>query len=167
MKNKLLFDFSINKENRTALVEREFAADLPTVWKAWTRAEILDRWWAPKPWKAETKSMDFSEGGHWLYAMVGPEGERHWGRADYLSIQPEKSFNLKDSFCDENGTIDTEAPQSNWESRFTTRDDLTHVHITLRFKNTDDLEKLVETGFKEGFTASMDNLDALLSNLKI
>jgi len=38
----LLFDFTVNKENNTINIEREFAADLDLVWDAWTKPEILD-----------------------------------------------------------------------------------------------------------------------------
>src|SRR5690606_24689155 len=105
MKPNLLFDFTVNKENKTIHVTREFDANLELVWEAWTNPEILDQWWAPKPWRTETKSMDFREGGHWLYAMVGPKGEKHWNMAQYISIENEKYFKAKDGFCDENGNI--------------------------------------------------------------
>lgn len=49
MNTPLLFDFSVNKENKTIHVTREFAANRELVWKAWTTAELLDQWWAPKP----------------------------------------------------------------------------------------------------------------------
>jgi uncharacterized protein YndB with AHSA1/START domain len=58
------------------IVTREFDANSDLVWKAWTTAELLDQWWAPKPYRAETKSLDFREGGVWLYAMVSPENEK-------------------------------------------------------------------------------------------
>src|SRR5690606_26587484 len=115
--------------------------------------------------RAETQSMDFRAGGYWLYAMIGPEGEQHWGRADYLAIQPEVAFTLKDSFSDEGGVVNPGAPQATWETRFTEEDNRTRVNITLRFEDPEDLEKLVEMGFKEGFTASMENLDELLPRL--
>ena len=86
MKSGLLFDFNVNKENKTLNVTREFAADKNLVWSAWTEKEILDQWWAPKPWKTDTKSMDFREGGRWLYAMCGPEGEEHWSFSDFTSV---------------------------------------------------------------------------------
>ena len=73
-------------EHNRVVVEREFQAGIDRVWRAWTESEQLDQWWGPKPYKAETKSMDFRVGGAWLYSMVGPEGERHWGREDFLSI---------------------------------------------------------------------------------
>src|SRR5687768_8096768 len=103
MKSNVLINFTIDKENKKIKVEREFDAPVARVWAAWTEQELLDQWWAPKPWKARTKTMDFREGGYWLYAMVGPEGEEHWARADYKSISPLRSFSAADSFCDENG----------------------------------------------------------------
>ncbi len=56
--------------NKKLIVVREFDAPLEQVWKAWTDSNILDKWWAPKPWKAKTKSMDFREGGTWLYSLM-------------------------------------------------------------------------------------------------
>ena len=48
--------------NKRITVTRNFEAPLEQVWKALTEKDLLDQWWAPKPWKAKTKSMDFREG---------------------------------------------------------------------------------------------------------
>ncbi len=92
MSTNLALDFSVNKENKTISIKREFNAERPLVWDAYTKSEILDQWWAPSPWKARTKTMDFREGGHWHYAMVGPEGEEHWALVNYKTIQPLQKF---------------------------------------------------------------------------
>lgn len=165
MKNQLLFDFTVNKENKTIHVVREFNASLPFVWKAWTTPELLDQWWGPRPWKAETKSMDFREGGCWLYAMVSPEGEKHWSKVNYLSIEKEEFFSAKDGFSDEDGKMNTDFPQSRWENQFKRKEDKTVVNITLTFDTLEDLEKIIEMGFKEGFTMGLNQLDELI-NLK-
>ena len=83
MKSNLLMNFTVDKENKTVNVKREFNASLANVWSAWTEAEILDQWWAPSPWKSKTKSMEFKEGGQRLYAMVGPQGGKT-GEFDHL-----------------------------------------------------------------------------------
>jgi uncharacterized protein YndB with AHSA1/START domain len=164
--SNLLFDFSVNKENNTIHVIREFNAGLDLVWKAWTTAELLDQWWGPKPWKAETKTMDFREGGYWLYAMVSPEGERHWSKVNYISIVKEKSFAAKDGFCDENGTMDPAFPQNLWENTFNTKGtNVAVVDMLLTFDTLSDLEKTIEMNFKEGFTMGLQQLDELLSTL--
>jgi uncharacterized protein YndB with AHSA1/START domain len=149
-------------KNKQLKLTREFDADVETVWKAWTTREILDKWWAPKPWRAETKSMDFREGGSWLYAMVGPEGEKHWARADYKSIKPKQSFEYIDAFCDENGKITNTAPSMHWNCDFKGSGDATVVQIDISFDKEADIQAILEMGFEQGFTDGLANLDELL-----
>jgi len=159
MNSNLLFDFTVDKEKNTVNVKREFAADLNMVWDAWTKPELLDLWWAPKPYKTKTKSMDFREGGFWLYAMISPEGEKHWCKNDYHKIEIQKSFSGLDAFCDENGKINTEMPRTLWTNVFSTNSDKTLVTITAKYESLADLEKIIAMGFKEGFTMALGNLD--------
>ena len=163
MKTSLLSTFDVDKTNKQITVEREFAAPVKTVWNAWTTPEILDQWWAPKPWKAETKSMDFRVGGRWIYAMKGPDGEKHWALADYKSIDPEKNYTALDAFCDENGNINQDFARMHWTNTFKVNNDSTIVNIVIDFDRLEDLEKIMEMGFKEGFQAAHENLDELLS----
>lgn len=166
MKTKaLLMNFSIDKENNRVKVEREFAAPVSKVWAAWTQSHLLDQWWAPKPWQAKTKTMDFREGGHWLYAMVGPDGNESWARADYKSILPMKKFSAQDAFCDENGNINRDLPTPVWTNEFTEESGSTFVTIDVVFNELSEIEKYIEMGFKEGFTAALENLDQLLNTL--
>ena len=162
MKTNFLFDFSVDKENRTVNVKREFDAPLSNVWSAWTDPKILDQWWAPKPWKSRTKSMGFKEGGQRLYAMVGPEGEEHWALADFKSITPKTNFKFLDGFCDNHGNINKELPRSVWNVDFTDLTDSTIVNIKIEHESLSDLEKIIEMGFKEGFTMALGNLDELI-----
>lgn len=162
MKNDLLFDFTTDKANKKLEVKREFASDVAKVWKAWTTPEILDQWWAPKPWKAVTQSMDFTPGGAWLYYMEGPEGERHYCRADYNSITEEQNFNGLDAFCDEQGKVNENLPRTNWDVSFSQQGDKTLVHVINSFEKLEDLEGIIQMGFKEGFSMALGNLDEIL-----
>jgi uncharacterized protein YndB with AHSA1/START domain len=166
MSNNLAFDFSVNKENKTITVKREFAAELPLVWDAYTKSEILDQWWAPKPWKARTKTMDFREGGHWHYAMVGPKGEEHWALANYKIVQIRKKFTALDAFTDSDGNVNKDLPQSKWEVTFTDKGQITLVEFQIAFDDLAQLEATIQMGFKEGLTMAMEGLDELLSSLK-
>ncbi len=166
MKPTLAFDFIVNKENNTIHIIREFAANLELVWKAWTTPELLDQWWGPQPWRAETKTMDFREGGYWLYAMVSPEGEKHWSKANFLSIVKEKSFSSKGGFSDENGNLNTAFPQNVWENTFISKENKVQVDILLSYDSLADLEKEIEMGFKEGMTIDFEQLDELLAALQ-
>lgn len=166
MKANLAFDFTVNKENNTINVKREFAAEVALVWDAYTKAEILDQWWAPKPWKAKTKRMDFREGGQWLYAMVGPNGEEHWSVANYKSIQPQKKFTGLDGFTDSEGNLNKDMPQSKWDVSFSEKGDHTLVELMISYDDFAQLEATINMGFKEGLGMAMENLDELLPNLK-
>lgn len=163
MNSNLTFDFTVNRENNTVNVQREFAADLALVWEAWTNPEILDQWWAPKPYRTETKTMNFSEGGMWLYAMISPTDEIHWCKADYKKIEPQKSYSYVDNFCDENGNVGEAFPNSFWTNVFSENAETTIVNITIKYESLEALEKVVQVGFKEGFTMAMENLDQYIA----
>lgn len=161
MKTSLLVDFSVDKENKAIYVKREFSAPLSSVWAAWTESNLLDKWWAPKPWKAKTKTMDFREGGKWLYAMVGPDNSEQWCREDFSEIKRLKHFSSISQFCDENGIINQSFPRMLWRNEFIETPDATLVNIEVSFDEYADLQKYLEMGFKEGFIAAMENLDEI------
>ncbi len=143
-------------------VVREFAGPVESVWAAWTDASLLDQWWAPRPWKAVTKSMDFSEGGYWLYYMSGPDGEQIWNRVDFITIEPQKSFIADSYFCDEQGNNNFTISIMHWKNQFHKTVEGTKVEVEITFAETADLEKIIEMGFQEGFTSAHENLDEIL-----
>lgn len=163
MSTKKAMTFDVNEAQKKIHVEREFSAPLSMVWQAWTDAEILDMWWAPKPWKCETRRMDFRPGGRWHYAMVGPEGERQWCLADYKMVNPEKRYTLSDAFCDENEIADDTKPAAHWDVNFVTAGDETRVVIDVLFDNSQDVADIIKMGFREGFTMGLENLDEYLA----
>jgi uncharacterized protein YndB with AHSA1/START domain len=152
--------------NKKMDVSREFAADVETTWKAWTDPALLDQWWAPHPWKAKTKSMNFKEGGRWLYCMMGPDGSVHWARADYRTIVAPKYFIADDCFCDENGVKNDQMPSMTWKVQFESSGAGTKVQVEITFASEKDLQQIIDTGFEEGFRMAHGNLDELLKKLE-
>lgn len=167
MKTNLLLDFTVDKDNSTIIVKREFDAPVDFVWRAWTEAELLDKWWAPKPWQSKTKSMNFEEGGRRLYAMQGPQGEEHWALADYTSISPKNNFQQLDAFCDKDANLNTQMPRSQWSVDFEpANDSTTTVTVHIKHEKFEDIQTIIEMGFKEGFTMALENLDEVIDNQK-
>lgn len=162
--NSLLFDVTIDNESKTVFVTKEFDAELSLVWDAFTTKEILDQWWAPKPFMSKTKVMDFKVGGRRFYAMVGPEGQEMWQLQKYTSISPKTNFKYFSAFADkdENPSL----PGSDWDFNFTERNGITKVSISIKNDSLERMLKMIEIGFKEGFTATLNELAALLPNLK-
>ena len=161
--NDLLFDFTLDKSKKTAFINREFDAGLSLVWDAFTKAEILDQWVAPKPWTSKTKFMDFKVGGRRFYAMVSPEGQERWAIQQYTSISPKTNFKMFNAFADEDEN--PQLPGSDWDYTFSEEDGKTTVHITIYNESLARMEKMIEMGFTEGFKMSMSNLENLLANL--
>lgn len=165
MKNTLQFDFLVDKEKNTITIKKEFAANRQLVWDCHTKSELLDRWFAPQPFTTKTKFMDFREGGHWLYAMVEPEGKEYWGRMDYVKINPIKSYTALDAFCDEKGEVNPELPRANWDVTFQDLTENSLVQTVVTYKSLGDLEAVIQMGMKEGLTATLERLDDLLLTL--
>jgi uncharacterized protein YndB with AHSA1/START domain len=170
MNNNLKFDFEISNENNTIVINREFDADLELVWKAWTTSELLDKWWGPEPCHAETKSMDFREGGHWLYCMIVPASitddkkeQMHWGKQEYEKIVKHKYFSGTDVFCDENGNANPELPKGKFKNELSKESNgKTLVTMISNHNSFEDIEALIAMGFKEGITVCFNQLDELL-----
>ncbi|MCZ4244098.1 SRPBCC family protein [Pedobacter punctiformis] len=163
MKNNLLFDFTVDKATKTVLVTREFAADLSLVWDAFTKKEILDQWWAPKPWASKTKFMNFEVGGKRFYAMVSPEGQEHWSLQQFTSITPKTNFKYLNAFAD--AAENPELPASEWNLSFSEENGNTKVSIKIYNESLARMEKMIEMGFEGGFTMTLNYLDELLATL--
>ena len=164
MSSNLLFDFTVDKATKTVFVTREFNAELPLVWGAFTKQEILDQWWAPKPFASKTKHMDFKVGGRRFYAMVSPEGHEMWAIQKYTSITPKTNFKYLNAFADKDENPDL--PGSDWDLTFTEQNGITKVSITIYNDSLERMEKMIEMGFKEGFTMTLNELENLLLTLK-
>lgn len=162
MKPNLQFDFIVDKQNNTLTVKREFAANRQLVWDCYTKSELLDRWFAPKPLTTKTKSMDFSNGGHWHYAMVEPNGTEYWGLTEYTEIQPTDYYKALDAFSDSAGNINAELPRANWNVSFHDFGENAMVQTVVTYKSLSDLETVINMGMEEGMLSTLERLDDLL-----
>jgi uncharacterized protein YndB with AHSA1/START domain len=165
MKADLQFDFLVDKEKNTITIKREFAAKRQLVWDCYTKSELLDRWFAPKPLTTKTKFMDFSKGGHWHYAMVEPNGQEYWGRMDYQTIQPIDNYTSLDGFCDDTGALNLELPRSKWNVAFSDITTHTLVETVVSYTSSEALQQVIKMGLKEGVTSTLERLDELLLTL--
>lgn len=132
-------------------VVREFNAPIEKVWKVWTDADLLEKWWGSKPWVAVTESMDFTVGGVWLYAMVGPEGQKHESQAKFTAIENGSRF-----------AADTGV--GHWDNKFVAVGDKTKVVIDISFDDEATVKMMVEMGFESGTAMSLNQLDELLAS---
>ncbi len=157
----LQFDFTLDKPTKTVYIIKEFDAELSVVWDAFTKQEILDQWWAPKPFLSKTLRMDFREGGRRFYAMVGSDGvEIGWHVQDYTSISPKTNFKFLSVFADKDENLFL--PGSDWDLNFEEENEITKVSISIFNESLERMEKMIEMGFREGFIATLTELEKFL-----
>lgn len=157
-------ELTVDQDSKTVYVTKEFNAELPLVWDAFTTAELLDQWWAPKPFLSKTKVMDFTVGGRRFYAMVTPEGNEMWQLQKYTSIIPKTHFSYFSAFADANEN--PSLPGSDWDFNFTENNGITKVSICIKNDSLERMLKMIEMGFKEGFTMTLNELDHVLLSIK-
>ena len=157
-------EFVIDLENKKVTITKEFDAPLENVWRAWTESDLLDQWWAPKPFFAKTKFMNFKVGGRRFYAMVSPEGQEHWSIQKYTSISPKTNFKMLNAFADKDEN--PQLPGSDWDINFSEQNGTTKVYIIIINESIDRMKKMIEMGFEAGLTATLGTLDELLQILQ-
>jgi uncharacterized protein YndB with AHSA1/START domain len=156
-------EFIVDKETKTVYITKEFDAELSLVWDAYTKAELLDQWWAPKPMTSRTKVLDFEVGGRRFYAMVSPEGVEGWVLQKYTSITPKTNFKLFNAFAD--ADENPQLPGSDWDLTFTDQGNTTKVTVSIYNESLERMERILEMGFVEGTKMQLKNLEELLAKL--
>lgn len=159
------FVFETDAVNKKVYISREFNAPIEKVWKAWTDPEILDKWWSPKPMKAETKVMDLRVGGNWQFAMVTPEGQKHWIYAEFTAVEEGKSYTSTAWMGDSEGNPVTSGPKWHRDTKFTSIEgNRTRVNIEVTYEDVATFERMANSFFKQGTEIGYNQLDELLAS---
>ncbi|GAB2184232.1 SRPBCC family protein [Roseibium sp. LAB1] len=161
----LPFSITADVQTNRLTIRRSFDAPKALVWACYTKAELLDQWFAPEPLTARTKSMEFREGGHWHFAMIDPDGNEYWGRFDYEAIDPTDSYRARDAFSDETGAVNHDMPVSVWDVTFEETAPYTVVQIVATYESAEAMQAVRAMGMEAGMKSVFDRLNGLLKSL--
>lgn len=153
-------------EALTLTIVGDFPASPERLWSAFTDPRQLERFWGPPGWPATFGDFDFRPGGVAQYAMTGPHGETSRAQWEFTRIEEGSSFEVLDSFVDEQGAPTTELPVSRAEFAFSASDGGSRLTATTHFPSAEALEQLVAMGMVEGITMGLNQLDAVLQGLR-
>jgi len=84
----------MTKDAVTGTVDREIVftrrLDAPRelVFRVWTQAEHVGRWWGPRGFTTTTHEMEVAPGGLWRFVMHGPDGTDYDNTITYREIAP-------------------------------------------------------------------------------
>lgn len=146
-------------------VVAEFPARVQRLWEAYVDPRQLERFWGPPTWPATFTRHDAATGGRSAYTMKGPDGDTHGGYWEWLSVEPLKSFEVRDGFATPDGEPNPELPSMRMQFVFEETDDGSRVTTTTYFSSLADLEQLLEMGMEEGLREAMGQMDAVLADL--
>lgn len=78
----------------TLEVARVFPVPHELVFRAFSSAEHLKRWFHPSGYSAPEARVEFRVGGAFELCMCSPDGERHWTRGRFVEIFPHDRIEL-------------------------------------------------------------------------
>ncbi len=149
----------------TLTVVADFAAELQRLWDAYLDPRRLERFWGPPTWPATFTRHDAVAGGQSAYTMNGPDGQAHGGYWQWLSVEPLRSFEVRDGFATADGQPDPGLPSMRMQFAFEPTPDGSRVTTTTSFSSLADLEQLLGMGMEEGLREAMGQMDDVLADL--
>ncbi|MGE0723142.1 MAG: SRPBCC domain-containing protein [Alphaproteobacteria bacterium] len=156
------------------VISRVFDAPRDRVFKAWSEASQLDRWWGPAGMTVKTLKLEFRPGGMFHFSMVPPGGQTMYGRFVYREIVRPERIVFVNSFADADadGAIARAPFSADWpleiESRLTFEEDGDRTRLTLRSVPIDPTPEGVQafTGMLASMTKGWSGtLDQLVTHL--
>ena len=159
---------------RQFTISRTFNAPRAMVFKAWTEAERLAKWWGPAGMKLTVHTVDLKPGGRFHYCMTAANGTEMWGRFVYREISPPDKLSFVTSFSNRNGDVERAPFAADWPLEvlnivtFTESGGRTTVTLTGGPINATEAElKMFGSMFdsmNKGFGGTFDQLDAYLAS---
>ncbi|MEP6480607.1 MAG: SRPBCC family protein [Rhodoglobus sp.] len=149
----------------TLTIVADFAAPVSRLWSAYTDPRQIERFWGPPTYPATFLRHDAVPGGRSIYLMTGPEGDKHYGCWDWTSVNAPRSFEVADSFADENGAPNSDLPTTHMAFAFDAAGDGSRLTTIARFDSAENLEQQIEMGMLEGTREAMSQIDAVLADL--
>lgn len=151
--------------DRSIEIQREFAAPRSLVWDAWTRPELLRRWYGgPSGWRLEECEIDLRVGGAWRYLIAHETGRTMTLSGVYRVV--EIGHTLASSETNDDCEARAGAPEAVTTTEF---EDLGGgrclVVSTVLLATSELRDAVLASGMERGLGASYDRVDRLILEL--
>jgi uncharacterized protein YndB with AHSA1/START domain len=147
------------------LIVREFDARKRLVWKAFTTAELVRRWWHAKRGEVTVCDIDLRVGGAWRYAMVTPDGVEVAFHGEYLEVVPEERVVTSEIYEGlPEGVSDEDAATVN-TATFSEASGRTTLTILIEAANKVSRDAIVASGMEDGLQDALDLLEETAGSL--
>ncbi|AFZ67699.1 SRPBCC domain-containing protein [Deinococcus peraridilitoris] len=154
------------------ILERVFRAPRELVFDAFSKAEHLSKWWAPRGWEISHCTVDFHPGGRWHYCMKcvdGSQGDFYgmesWGLGVYQEIDAPARIVYTDYFSDAEANINEALPPTRSTLTFETVEGGTKVVNRALYNSEEALKTVMDMGMLQGITETWDHLARYLESM--
>jgi len=143
------------------VITRAFAAPRELVWRAWTVAEHLSRWFAPHGATVEVVTADARPGGtlHFCHHLAG--GEDVWVKGVYREVEAPRRLVIEGGFSDAQGNA-RERPGFFHQTRMAVTFDEEPGGTRVTIRQGLDADR----GESEGWREQLDRLAGYLAELR-
>lgn len=86
-------------------ITRTFNAPIGVVWEAFSKAEHISKWWAPKGFTTIARDFSFTPGGKFHYGIRNAQGPTMWGLFVYREIEAPTRLVFTNAFSNEEGEV--------------------------------------------------------------
>jgi uncharacterized protein YndB with AHSA1/START domain len=144
--------------NREVRTERVVDSPRDAVWRAFTQADLISRWWA-RGHEMTIETLEVRPGGHWRFVEHAPEGDYGFEGRFREVEQPSRLSR----------TFEYDGTPGHVSVTTTEFEDVDAQHTlvieTTMFMTAEDGEEMLSSGMLDGMAESYDALDRLLASL--
>ena len=141
------------------MITREFDAPRHLVYRAWTRPELVRRWWAADRGEVTSIDADLRVGGAWRYVMMANPGFEVAFHGEYLELVPDEQIVSTEVF---EGAPDAPAVST---ATFAERDGRTKVTILVQHSTRANRDQHINSGMEDGLQVALDLLEQVAISL--
>src|SRR5437660_1480173 len=142
--------------DREVVMTRVFDAPRRLVWDAFTKPELLKRWFGPRGWSLAVCEVDLKVGGGFRFVLRSPDGQEMGMRGVYRELAaPDHSVHME-SFDDYPG-------ESQVTAVFAEQGGKTTLTATVLYASREVRDAVIKSGMEQGAAESYDKLAELLA----
>jgi uncharacterized protein YndB with AHSA1/START domain len=154
-------DFYPGVKPEPLVMSRLFKAPRETVFRAWSTAEHIKRWFSPAECSTPEAEVDFRAGGAFAVCMLLPDGSKNWSRGHFVEVLPVERL----VFAGGVAAGDTKLFDVVTTVTFASEGDGTRMTVQQAYEIFDESARFAIGGATEGWRTTLDKLETLVTQL--